>query len=423
MILIGAFLLAAPAGAEVVERIIAVIGDRAILASELSNQVQMYMLQAGDNASQIDAKQLAKDLLNQMINDEVILMAARDDTTVTASPDEIKYDLDQHIASLAARFPSEDAFIQQLSKEGLSKRTLEKRLRPDIRDQILKRKIIDGKLSEITLSRQEVESFFSQYKDSLPEMPAKIKLAHILIRFKPSAETDTMLYQLAEQARVYAQQGLDFTDIADKFVGEGHQAVGGRIGFIRKSEVVPEFGRAAFSLQPGSISGPVRTEFGWHIIKSHKRLADSVDVSHILFTATPTAEDSVRARAVADSLYSELLDGANFKELAKLHSEDDATRATGGEMEEMTLDQLRAEFFAPLDKIKEGEITPPVMSQLGLHILKLLERTEGRPLDINQDYDIIRNFAQQNKTATLVENWVEELKKQMYVEIRDSELR
>jgi peptidyl-prolyl cis-trans isomerase SurA len=407
-----------PAQSETVERIIAIVGDRIILSSELTNQVQMYMLQMGDKKN-VDVEQLSGEILNQMINDELILSAAREDTTITASPDEIRFELDNHIASLATRFPSEEVFLQQLAREGLTKRTLEKRLRPDIRDQILKRKIIDYKLSQLTLSKQEIEAFYESRKDSLPEMPAKIRLSHILFKFKPSPETDTALAKLAEQAREYAVQGLEFSDIADKFVAEGNQAVGGRIGFVKKSEVVPEFGRAAFNLQPGNISGPVRTEFGWHVIKSHNRLADSVDVSHILFTATPTQADSARTLALADSVYQELKAGANFKEMAKLHSEDDATRATGGEMKEMTLDELRAEFFAPLDTIEEGEITPPVYSQLGYHILKLQERMPSRPLNVKDDLDIIRNFASQDKTAILVENWVEELKKQIYVDVRE----
>ncbi len=407
-----------PAQAELVERIIAIVGDRVILSSELTNQVQMYMLQMGEN-NNIDIEQLSDDLLNQMVSDELILQAAREDTTITASPDEIRYELDNHIASLASRFPNEDMFIQQLAKEGLSKRALEKRLRPDIRDQILKRKIIDQRISQLTLSRQEVEAFYDSKKDSLPEMPARIRLSHILLKFKPSPETDSALAQLADQARKYAEEGLEFTDIADKFVAEGHNAVGGRIGFIRKTEVVPEFGRAAFNLQPGNVSGPVRTEFGWHIIKSHQRLADSVEASHILFQAIPTATDSARTIVLADSLYLELQNGASFKELAKLHSEDDATRATGGEMKEMTLDELRAEFFAPLDEVKEGEFTPPVYSQLGYHILKLRERLPNRPLNLKDDYDRLRNFASQDKTASLVENWVEELKTQIYVDVRE----
>jgi parvulin-like peptidyl-prolyl isomerase len=69
--------------------------------------------------------------------------------------------------------------------------------------------------------------------------------------------------------------------------------------------------------------------------------------------------------------------------------------------------------------IEEGQVAAPVLSELGYHILKLLERTEGRPLNIDEDFDIIRNMARQQKTAQRVDEWVEELKKKVYVEVRD----
>lgn len=148
-------------------------------------------------------------------------------------------------------------------------------------------------------------------------------------------------------------------------------------------------------------------------------MADSVDVSHILFPATPSAADSARVKFVADSIYMELLGGADFKELAKLNSDDDATRATGGEMETMNIEQLRPEFISALDAVEIGDITPPVASTLGYHILRLLERTPGRPLTMDQDYDILRNMARQEKTGRMVQKWVDELKKKVYVDIRD----
>lgn len=422
LVLIVAIVLFNPIRGENIESIVAVVGDRVILLSEIANQVQMIMMQM-EPRDDIDVDEIAADVLEQMVNDELILSAAREDTSVTASPDEIKYELDQHIASIVARFPSEEEFLQQLSREGLSKRSLEKRLRPEIRDQILKQKIIANKLSNVSMARTEVEEFYNENIDSLPQMPGKIRLAHILVKFKVSPQTDDSLKAAAEAARELALTGMEFTDVADRFTATSPGVVGGRIGFVRRTEVVEEFGRAAFALQPGNISGAVRTEYGWHVIKNHDRRADSVDVSHILFPTIPSAADSLWTRLVVDSLQNELRNGANFKELAKLHSDDDESRATGGELEEMTEDQLRPEFVDPLNAVEVEGITPPVISQLGFHLLKLLERTPGRPLEVDEDYDIVKNMAQQQKTATLVENWVNELKKTIYFDVREFTLK
>lgn len=406
--------LATLSGAETVERIAAVVGDRVILASEVATQVQMAMIQIGQESG-LDPNQLARDILEQMVNDELILSAAKGDTTITVSDAEVRAEMDQRIAALAARFPSEEAFLAQLQREGWTKRSYEKRLHTQIRDQLLKQKTINTRLAKVSVSRQEAETFFATYADSLPEMSPRIRLAHILISFAVSPRTDDSVRQLADEARGLIAGGMSFADAAAKF-GDG--VVGGNIGFIRREEVVPEFGRTAFNLQPGSVSGPVRTEYGWHIIKSHQRAGDSVEVSQILFPMIPSAADSTRTRTLADSLYQALKGGADFRELAKQFSDDSTSRAVGGELDMMDATQLRPEFVEPLAAVDTGHITPPVESQMGFHILKLLERTPGRPLDLNTDFDTIREMARRQKTSRLVEQWVNELKKKTYVDIR-----
>jgi len=418
LIVIGAVVFSGAVVGEVVERIAAVVGDRIILASELANQLQLVMMQAGPDVD-IDPQEISRDILNQMVNDELILMAARDDTTVTASAAEVQSALDEHMASLIARFPSEAAFLEQLRREGWTKRSYEKRLRKQIQDQVLKQKIINLKLSEVTVSRQEVEEFYRENADSLPEVPARVRLAHILIAFDVSDKTDDSMRVLAEQARTIAvDQEKEFAEVAEEFVG----AIGGRIGYVSRDELVPEFARAAFSLQPGATSGPVRTEYGWHIIKSHGRFSDSVDVSQILFPLQPSAADSAHARFLVDSLYREIQGGADFREIAKAFSDDDATRATGGEMEMMSVANLRPEFLEPLGHVEPGEITEPVVSSRGFHILKLIERIPGHDLSIDQDYDLVKSMTRQEKTAEMVEKWVDELKEKIYVDIRDVEM-
>lgn len=420
LILIGAVIPPMSVHAETVERIAAVVGNRIILASELANQVQLYLLQEG-NSDQINSQEVAKEILQQMVTDELILEAAREDTTIAVSENEVQSEVNDRIASLASRFPNDDAFIAQLEREGLTKRMLEKRLRPQLKDQLLKQKAISRKLAKISVSRQEAELFFAKHRDSLPQLPTKMRLAHILIKYKVSPRTDDSVKHLAELAREAGLGTEDCEAIARQFTDRWPGTVGGRIGYIKKDEVVPEFGRAVFGLAPGGISGPVRTEFGWHIIRCHARLQDSADVSQILFPLVPSVADSARAKQFADSLYQELLGGTNFKELAKVNSDDDSTRGTGGEMAPMTIDQIRPEFLPILEKIDTGQVTTPLSSQAGYHILKLLEREPGRPLDMALDFDIIRNMAKQEKTSRLVEKWVDELRLRTFVDIRELE--
>lgn len=419
-ILLCLVFISAPTHSETVERIAAVVGDRVILASEVASQIQMLLLSYGENAD-IDVEQLSQEVLNQMVSDELVLSAARDDTSIVATENEIKTELEAQIASLAGRFPNEEAFLAELRREGLTKRDLEKRYRPQIRDQILKQKIINLKLSKISVSRQEIDEFYHANADSLPNVPSRLRLAHILIEYKVSPSTEDSVRQLADSARQRAMEEIDFVEVADEFSASGYNVVGGRIGVVRRNEVVQEFGRTAFNLQPGTISGLVKSEYGFHIIKSHSRYEDSVDVSQILFPLAPSHSDTLRAGDIADSLFAEIKTGADFKELAKLNSDDEESRSVGGELEPLSQEQLRPEFLAALETIDPGQVAAPITSQRGYHIIKLIEREESRPLEPLKDFDILRNMVRQQKTAEMVEDWVTELKKKVYVDIRDME--
>ena len=419
LVILGALILFGSASGEVVERIAAVVGDRVILASEVAAQVQMYSLQAGDDLN-MSHEELTKEILNQMINDELILQAAREDTTINVRQDEVEAALQEHIASLAARFPSDQAFVEQLRREGLTKRTLEKRYRAQIRDQLLKEKIINSRLYSVSLTRKEVKEFYDQMADSLPQIPDKFRVAHILITFDVSPATDDSLRQLAEEAAARLKEdGADLDAVTAEFQNRMSQTMGGRIGYIRREEVVPEFGQAAFALSPGEISEPVRSSYGYHIIECHNKIGDSVDVSQILFPAIPSAEDSARTLRLADSLYNAILAGADFGEIAKEYSRDDSTRSLGGVLPEMAYNEMRPEFAGPINNLSEGEISAPVISQLGYHIIKLIEKTPGRPLDPDKDFDILKNMARQRKTGRVVEEWVEKLRKDIYVDVRN----
>jgi peptidyl-prolyl cis-trans isomerase SurA len=410
-------------GGEVIEKIAAVVGSRPILASEVATQVQMYMMQMGQDAQDVDPNKIADQILEQMVVDELILTAAEEDTSITVTDEEIDAGIDEQIASIAARFPSEQAFLDQLNREGLTLRGLKKRLRREVRGQILKQKMVLRKQSSVSVSRQEVEEFYEKYKDSLPDHPGEVRLAHILCAFKPSEETRDSVTALAERVRKeIVDGGADFAEMARRY-SEGPSAeAGGRIGTITRGDVVEEFGRAAFNLQPGGVSGVVETQFGLHLIKMNSRVGDRADVSHILFFLKPDADDSLRTKRHCDSLYQEILAGADFRQLAKEYSDDDSSRKTGGELEPMTIAQLRPEFKAALESVDSGEVTPPVLSERGYHILKLLGREEERKLTLDRDFDILRNMARQEKTSRQVDEWIDQLRQRVYVDVRGVDL-
>ena len=187
--------VAVPAYAwEQLDKIVAIIGDRVILASELQFQLEMYQSQAADQLKSPEQRaQFKEELLRQMINDRLILIKAKEDTTIVISDKEIDETLEERLSELRNRFKSTQEFEQQLAVEGYTMRDLRNKLRLDIHDQLFKDRLVQKLLSKVSVSRSEVEAFYTQYRDSLPPHPLSVKLAHILLKMGTSPQISDSL--------------------------------------------------------------------------------------------------------------------------------------------------------------------------------------------------------------------------------------
>jgi len=203
---------------EVVDRIAAVVGNQIVLESELETQVQIYLAQSGvTNPTQEDFKRLKQDILEQMINDRLILVQAEKDTTIRVSPTEIENALEQHLERLKSQFGSEEEFIKQLEKENLTLKDLKRRYRQEVRNQLLKDRLVQKRVAKVNVSAKAVKDFYEMYKDSIPEQAQSVHLAHILLTIELSSSTLDSLKVKLENIRNEAISGVDFATLAAKY--------------------------------------------------------------------------------------------------------------------------------------------------------------------------------------------------------------
>lgn len=402
---------------ETLDKIIAVIGDEVILASEVANQLQLAALQTTQKPrTQKEMDEFQKNILEQMVSDRLFLIAARDDTSLVVRDEEIDEMLEEQMTRIAHNFNSYDEFLDALAAEGLTIRDLKKKYRPDVENQLLKQRYIQRKLYSVSISKHEVEEFYNLFKDSIPSQPEGVRLAHIMLTYSPSQEVEDSVYNLAVELRQRILDGADFATISKTYSTGGAGANGGDLGFLSRDDVVPEFARAAFNLNVGDISGVVKTEFGYHIIKCEAIRNDKYNFRHVLLGVSPSVQDTIRVNNLADSLLNEANNGGDFAQLAKAFSEDDDTRATGGELGWFAVDQMPPEFA---DVVKgwttAGECRGPVVSQFGVHIIKLLEYQEKRDFDLATDFDRIKELARQDKTGKIVDKLIADMKKTTYI--------
>lgn len=408
-----------PAAAwENLDGIAAVVDDKIILFSELESQIQLAALQQTINLSDSAATDsIRKTFLKQMIDDKLVLIEASKDTTIKVTNKQIEDALDEQITRVKGQFPSEEAFLRQLTAEGLTLKTLRTRYREQIKNQILKESFLEKKLGQVSVSSGEVKEFYNTYRDSLPQKPAGVRLAQILLAPAPSQAVKDSLREFADKVDLRAKAGDDFALLAQAYSADASGKNGGDLGWFGRGQMVPEFEKAAFALQPGEVSDVVETRYGFHIIKCMQKKGDKIRASHILISFTPTEADFAATLALADSLYDVLKNGGDFAALVKKFSKDDDSRDKDGDLGWFPQDQLFDEFRGPADSMAIGEISLPIKSDYGYHILKMLDKKGAEPLDFNNDYGEIEQLTKRFKTQKELQTWLEQARKRYFIQV------
>jgi len=407
------------ASADVVDRIVAVVGPHIILESELESQLVLSATQQQVDLSVPETRdRMRRELLEQMVSDRLMLIQAERDTSIKVSDAEVERELESHLARIQSQFSSPDDFYKQLAAEGLSLAELRRRYRREVKNQLLKQKLIQSRVRDVEVSAPEVDAFFAQYRDSLPQQVAAVHLWSILYPVNVSEHTVDSMKAFAESLRDSIGAGASFEELARRYSADGSAASGGDLGWFGKGAMVPEFERAAFGLAQGEVSGVVRTQFGFHLIKSLERDGSRVHAEHILLRIRYSPEDLELAQAQAREIRNRLEAGEDFGALAKQYSVDSSTASSGGDLGWVPLSALPENFAVAIGTHPAGTLLDPVAADEGVHILKIVERRDDRPYDLELDRKDLTEMARREKTGRLVEAWVSELRRNYYVDIR-----
>ncbi|NEM99501.1 peptidylprolyl isomerase [Pontibacter burrus] len=217
-------------------------------------------------------------------------------------------------------------------------------------------------------------------REAYERLKQEVNASHILITIAPdAAPQDTLAaYNRVMELRKRAEAGEDFAKLAREFSQDPSAADnGGNLGYFTAMQMVYPFENAAYKTTPGQLSMPVRTRFGYHLIKVHdKRMArGEVQVAHIMVRATPDMPkaDSIAAKQRVDAIYRRVQRNEDWNKLAAEFSEDDNTARSGGELPWFGTGRMIPSFEeAAFNLQKEGEVAKPVLTPYGWHIIKLI---------------------------------------------------
>jgi peptidyl-prolyl cis-trans isomerase SurA len=356
-----------------------------------------------------------------LINERLIVTKAQEDS-IEVSDEEVSQQMEYQISMLVQQFGSEQR-IEQVY--GMSMARIRRDFRDEIRKQLLGQKMRQQKFQNVKATRVDVESFYNRYKDSLKPIPPRVQLSHIVKYIKPSDEQKKEALELARKIRDSVVNGASFAELARRHSADpGTASHGGDLGFVEKGKLMPSYETAAFALQPGEISQPVETPFGFHVIQLVEKTPTATNTRHILIRVGQTDEDKKRAQDFLLEIKKRVQNGASFEDLARQLSEEKETQGFGGAMGDIELSRLPEEMRTIISGMKDGDVSDPLPyaadpTKPGFHILlRKHVLTEHKPTP-EDDYKILEQMATVEKTRRLESEWIQELRKSMYWEVRD----
>ena len=402
---------------EVIDRIVAVVGNEIILQSDIDAFI-LDEMNRGANI-RLDDPEIRKRLLEHHIVEKILITKAEEDA-ITVADDMIEEYWNMAFQRLLQVYGSVER-VETVFKRSVNRMKLE--ARDDIRKRLMAQQLEQKQFSGVTVSTREVEEFYEKMKDSLPMIPVQVELFHILKYITPDTVSRINTINLARQVRDSLLAGGDFAEFAKRHSEDpGSAQDGGNLGWVARGRFVAEFERAAFALHPNEISMPVESPFGYHLIKLLERNRDSIRTAHILFKLIQSEADIANTRNFLDSIRRIALDSNNFEHLALTNSDDRSTRGFGGLLGKFMLNEIPLVLASTVNELKDGEISAPIPysddpTKQGMTIV-LRKRTipEHFPT-VAEDYDFLKRIATNFKIMELREKWIAELKEEIYWEV------
>ena len=312
----------APNSPPVIDGVVAVVGTTPILRSEVEERLAQARASGqkmpDDSAGQ---QQMIKELLDQIIDEDLLVQKAKDEK-IEISDNDVNADVDKRMQTIRSRFNTEKEFRDELRRSGFGtvdefRRWLDDQSRRNQLQQKLFEKLRqDGKLSPASVSPAEVDEFFKKNQSQLQKLPATVTLRQIVVAPKPSPREDSVALAKAESLYVEIQKGGDFEQIAKReSMDPSTKELGGDLGWHRRGDFVPEFDRVYFGIRPGVVSPPIKTVFGYHLIRVDRVQPAEVKGRHILIRPVIDSADIQVARTQAAEVAKQWRAGVAFDTL------------------------------------------------------------------------------------------------------------
>ena len=402
---------------ELLDRVVAVVDSGVVMESQLNQRVQDIIGRLRSDGIELPPKEvLEEQVLERLIIEEIQLQIG-DQAGVKISDAE----LNRALSMIA----SENSMNLEQFKESLdANNDSYVKLRDQVRKELIIQRVQRGKVgANIEISEQEIENFLNS-EEGRSKLAEQYNVQQILLSLSssaPESEVNLVKEKGADLIERY-KEGESFEKLAATYSSDQNALEGGSLGWRKSSELPSLFSNVVVKMKVGEISELIRSGAGFHIIRLSEKRGDVVKfedqtlVRHILIQSSEIRSEN-QTKELINEIHQELIDGEDFKQLARQHSEDPGSKLEGGELGWSSPDSFDPAFEAVMNSVDIGEMSKPFQSSFGWHILEVLDR---RNEDISDDvrknraYSIIFNRKfEQELQRTLIE-----LRSESYVDIK-----
>ena len=404
------------------DHIVAVVNSEPVTNNEVRARmarVLRQIQQSGGAQPPLDV--LATEVMEQIIVEKAQIQLAKEGGVTV---DELA--IDQAEQNIARRNEvSKEEMLRRLAADGVSHEQFRLELRRQLTLQRLREREVDAR---VRVSEPEIDQFLREQSPQGADLArTELNIAQVLV-VVPEGASDAQV--AAAQARAQgvadkARAGGDFAALAREFSdAPGATNTGGQMG-LRPADRYPDlFVEAVASLPVGGVAGPVRSGAGFHVLKLIEKSRASLPATvvqsharHILLRTGAQLSEAAAAERLADYRRRILAGQADFAQLAREHSQDGSAKQ-GGDLGWTNPGTFVPEFEEAMDALKPGEVSQPLVSRFGVHLIQLQERREQR-LSPREQREVARQAVRMKKTEDAYTTWTQEVRGRAYVEYRD----
>ncbi len=404
--------------AVLVDRIVAVVNKEVITYSELNEAVGEALRQLRRQGTPAPTQAvLERQILERLVLDKAQVQLARD---MGIRVDELQ--LDRAVQRIAQRNNMTLAdFRQVLERDGVPFDAW----REDLREQILLSRLREREVNDkIQVSDGEIDLFLEELKSN----PTRVEynLSHVLVRIPEQASPERIAEARAraEKAQAEARAGADFGGIAASYSDAPDALTGGALGWRTQDRLPGLFAGALRGMKAGEVSEVLRSPAGFHLLKLIERRdaaggdapVTQTRARHILIRTNEVVSESDARRRLEDIRERVANGRADFAEMARVHS-DDASAGRGGELDWVYPGDTVPDFERAMQELKVGEISQPVRTPFGYHLIQVLER---RAADMSPERRRLqaRQALRERKSEEAFQEWLRQVRDRAYVELR-----